>query len=304
MPPKQLHIRIPATSANIGSGFDCLGIALNLYNEISITPSETNQLQIQGEGTGELLTNDQNLIFRSVKKLYETIGRPTQKMNIQCINRIPLARGLGSSGAATLAGLIAANVIEESPMAKQDLLRLAIEIEGAPDNVTAALFGGCQIAIQSSHGAEVITSEVSIKEDPGVVIFVPESQISTEHARAILPKEISREDAVFNLGRVALLINSLVTGEWQDLKIAMEDRLHQPYRTELLPGLSNVIASATDAGAIGAFLSGSGSTVTAFAVGNERQIAEKMELAAAEEGLTGFTQVLAIDKIGAHVTES
>ena len=224
-------------------------------------------------------------------------------MNIDCINRIPLARGLGSSGAATLGGLIAANVMEGNPLANQELLQLAVQIEGYPDNVTAGLLGGCQIAIQSGQGPEVITSEVLIEGNPSVVIFVPESQMPTEHARAILPREVDREDAIFNLGRVALLINSLRTGKWQDLKTAMEDRLHQPYRTQLLPGLNSIIASSTDAGAVGAFLSGAGSTVTAIAIDNERQIAQNMQRSAKEEGLVGTTQILAIDKIGTQVTE-
>ncbi|MQG21224.1 MAG: homoserine kinase [SAR202 cluster bacterium] len=303
MASKFLHIRTPATSANMGSGFDCLGIALNLYNELSVTPSESNKIRIQGEGSAELSTDDENLIFQSAKRFFETIGRPVQKMNIDCINRIPLARGLGSSGAATLGGLIAANVMEGNPLANQELLQLAVQIEGYPDNVTAGLLGGCQIAIQSGQGPEVITSEVLIEGNPSVVIFVPESQMPTEHARAILPREVDREDAIFNLGRVALLINSLRTGKWQDLKTAMEDRLHQPYRTQLLPGLNSLIASSTDAGAVGAFLSGAGSTVTAIAIDNERQIAQNMQRSAKEEGLVGTTQILAIDKIGTQVTE-
>lgn len=303
MASKTLHIRIPATSANMGPGFDCLGIALNLYNEISVTPSETNKIRIQGEGSIELSTDDENLIFRSAKVFFETIGKPVQKMNIDCINRIPLARGLGSSGAATLGGLIAANVIEGNPLPNQELLQLAVQIEGYPDNVTAGLLGGCQIAIHSGHRKEVITSEVPIMGNPSVVIFIPESQMPTEHARAILPKQIDREDAIFNLGRVALLINSLGTGRWQDLQPAMEDRLHQPYRTELLPGLKSVIATATDTGAIGAFLSGAGSTITAIAIDNEQQIAQSMEQSAKEEGLLGTTQILAIDKTGTQVTE-
>ena len=303
MASKFLHIRTPATSANMGSGFDCLGIALNLYNELSVTPGESNKIRIQGEGSAELSTDDENLIFQSAKRFFETIGRPVQKMNIDCINRIPLARGLGSSGAATLGGLIAANVMEGNPLANQELLQLAVQIEGYPDNVTAGLLGGCQIAIQSGQGPEVITSEVLIEGNPSVVIFVPESQMPTEHARAILPREVDREDAIFNLGRVALLINSLRTGKWQDLKTAMEDRLHQPYRTQLLPGLNSIIASSTDAGAVGAFLSGAGSTVTAIAIDNERQIAQNMQRSAKEEGLVGTTQILAIDKIGTQVTE-
>lgn len=301
MPPTKAAVRVPATTANIGPGFDCLGIALDLYNEVHVALDDAEGIEIEGEGAPFLPRGEGNLVLRSVQALFSKIGQPAPKLSIRCSNGIPLTRGLGSSAAAVVGGLVAANVLAGDPLSPDEVLAMATEIEGHPDNVAPALLGGCQIVVDT--GSELVTSGVSVAGSLAVVLFVPDAHMSTKQARSVLPRRVPRQDAIFNVGRVALLVNALATGKWENLVFGTEDRLHQPYRRALFPVLDGLISAAGDAGARGAFLSGAGPTVAAFASERADDVAVAMAQAADVQGVDGLTRIVAIDVAGAQLME-
>ena len=227
---------------------------------MEIGPSE---FMISGEGSKDLPKSSHNLLYKSFCALFSEIGQPVPSVRIKCHNEIPISRGLGSSAAAIVGGLVAANELSDTRLSQERILDIAAKIEGHPDNVTSALLGGCQIVVnnESTH----VVSKVPIPESLNVIIFIPDIIMETDDTRKQLPANITREDAIFNIGRVALLINSLATGSLANLEIATKDRLHQPIRQENFPPMKTIINAAIRAGALGAFLSGSGSSVIALA---------------------------------------
>ena len=216
---------------------------------------------------------------------WESVGKPCPDLAISCHNAIPLARGMGSSAAAIVGGMVASNHLLGKPLSDKQVLSLAAQMEGHPDNVTPALLGGVQIVVD--HQGSIVASPVRISEEIKVVLFIPDRVISTAAARRALPDTVPRKDAIYNLGRVALLVNALNSDRMSDLGIAMEDKLHQPYRNSLLPAMSILIREARNAGALGAFVSGSGPTVLALACGREMSIAYEMAEAAKKTGTSG-----------------
>ena len=221
-------------------------------------------------------------------------------LSITCRNQIPLARGLGSSSAAIVGGLLAASATAGETQPDMDMLwRLAVEIEGHPDNVTAALFGGCQIVVQD--GETLVHAPIPVSDSIQAVLFIPETPMPTDQARGLLPSQVNREDAVYNLGRVGLLVNALATGRLEDLRVATQDRLHQPARQKLLPVMRLLIRSALDGGALGAFLSGAGSTVLALTSGSTMTVAYEMVDIANKANVHGDIKITRPSAQGAHV---
>ena len=285
----------------MGPGYDCLGLALDLWNTIEVSPSTGRavSLVVEGEGAGELPGDASNLVYRSMAALWGRVGVEPPAMDIRCRNRIPLKRGLGSSSAAIVGGLTAANHAAGSPLNNDELLEMATAIEGHPDNVTPALLGGMQLV--ANHQGRVIACPVPLPQGLKAVLLVPEVAIATEEARAVLPDQVSRADAVFNMARVAGLVNAMASSRLGDLAWATDDRLHQPYRQALFPSMDAIFAGAVAAGALGVFLSGSGSTILAFSKGNEERVAEGMRTAAAQAGVAGVTMVTQPTQQGAHI---
>ena len=256
-----IDVRVPATSANLGPGFDVLGLALGLYNDIAYEEAEGVVVAIEGEGAGRLDTGADNVVARAARMVYEAAGRRFPGATIRCVNRIPPARGLGSSAAAWVGGLIAANAALGSPLDRDAVLALACRAEGHPDNVAAALLGG--LTVSCAAGDRVTAVSLPVSAEIGWVVLVPETESSTREARAVLSADVSRSDAVFNLQRLGLLLASVGSGRIDLLRLAMEDRLHQPQRQSLFPWMESVRRAALDTGALGCVLSGAGPSLLA-----------------------------------------
>ena len=294
----------PATTANLGPGFDCLGMALDLWNRLEVAPvpagsPASSRVEIVGEGVDELASDASNLTFRALRFLFDEAGLEMPPLRLRCHNVIPLSRGMGSSAAAIAGGLVAANHLCGNPYSPSELLEMAATIEGHPDNVAAAVLGGLQLVV--SDGPQLYTAPIPVPEEIQTVLFIPEARIATSDARAVLPGEVSVADAVFNMGRVALLVAGMGLDRPEYLDVATQDRLHQPYRQPLFPAIKLIFAAARDAGALGVFLSGSGSTVLALTRGREMTVAYEMFEAARLTGVPGKVEITRPTAGGAHV---
>lgn len=296
----RVHVRVPATSANLGPGFDALGLALALHNEVVAEESDSISVQVQGEGEAHLPRDACNVVVRGVQMAYQAAGRRFPGCILTCVNRIPAARGLGSSAAAWIGGLVAGNSLVGEPLDRSALLVLAARAEGHPDNVAAALFGGLTVSCSLEDGACAVA--LPVPADIQWVALIPEISSGTAEARAVLPASVPRHDAVFNVQRVALLLAALQARRLDALGAALDDRLHQPYRLRLFPWMPEVVQVARAAGALGCVLSGAGPSllaVVAGARGAAEGVGRAMEVALASAGIRGSAHILAVDGQGA-----
>ncbi|OGR85414.1 MAG: homoserine kinase [Elusimicrobia bacterium RIFCSPLOWO2_01_FULL_54_10] len=262
---KWAKVRVPASTSNLGPGFDVLGLALDLFNEVEVRVDRKLQgvsIEIEGEGKTSLPRNENNVIWKTMEKVLSKLNAPTAGYELKFINRIPLARGLGSSAAAILSGVLAGNAISGSPLKKDEVFQLAAGMEGHPDNVAPQLFGGLCVSVFNGKNFEVI--QPALPKGIQGVVCVPDFELSTAKARAVLPESIPHKDAVFNASRTALFLSALAGKRFDLLKLGMEDRLHQPYRKTLIPGFDGVLEEAYRAGAFGVALSGAGPSIFAF----------------------------------------
>ncbi len=257
-----VRVKVPASSANLGPGFDALGIALSLYAWIEMAPADKTSVTIHDQHMLCLPKDKTNLLVVTARRVFEEAGVPMPELHIAVKSDIPLTRGLGSSASAIVGALGAANELLGRPLPDAELFRLASSIECHPDNVGAALFGGIVSAVWDGQRAE------HVRIDPPsrltTLVAIPSYELSTGKARAALPEQVSRADAVYNLSRSSLLVAALATGDLEKIGFAMSDRLHQPHRAPLVPGLEKVLAEAQQYGALGAALSGAGPTAIAF----------------------------------------
>ncbi len=249
-------IKVPATSANIGPGFDCLGIAFNIYNTFHIEEIEEG---IKILGCDEKYANEDNLVLIAMKNFFHYVNYKAKGIYMKIHSEIPIARGLGSSAACILAGVMAANEISKSGFTKEEILEVATLIENHPDNLAPALYGGMTVAIK--EGTKVITDKVNLSKELQFHAIIPSFTLSTKKSRSILPKSVSLEDATFNIGRVVMLIQGLTSGDLDKIQIGCMDRIHQDYRGELIEDYWNIINRCQELGAQGTFLSGAGPTI-------------------------------------------
>ena len=300
-----VRVKAPATTANMGPGYDCLGMALDVWNTIEVEVLDSGEpvVEVTGEGAGELGTGRDNLVYRSMEFLFQDAGQEMPLVRIRCDNAIPLARGMGSSAAAIAGGLVAANAICSQDYTPNALLEMAATIEGHPDNGAAASLGGMQLVIsdKTEEGSRLYTVPINVPPELHAVVFVPQVRIATEDARAVLPEKITVADAVHNMGRIGLLVASMTTNHPEYLAIATQDLLHQPYRQPLFPAMKVIFKAALDAGALGVFLSGSGSTVLALTQGREMTVAYEMAEAARQASVEGNVRVTQPTVRGAHL---
>lgn len=295
----KVTVRVPGTTANLGPGFDCLGMALDLWSEVTLEAALAPEVEILGFGSDELDCDQSNLVYQACLRAYKAKNVEPPHFKLQCNNGIPLKRGLGSSGAAIVGGLFAADLLSGgSQMSKESLLSLAVELEGHPDNVAASVYGGLRLVAQEED--KLVCVPVPFPEDLCAVVFIPVARISTEDARAVLPDSYSRADAVYNAGRTALLVNAMATGRMQDLAYATQDRIHQPYRQPLFRPMKVIFEAAMKGGALGVFLSGSGSTILALTQGREMTVAYEMAEAARQCGAEGDVKVTRPSQMGVH----
>jgi homoserine kinase len=301
----KLRIRVPASTSNLGPGFDCLGLALRMYNWLTV--EETGEsgpvIDVLGEGAGEITTDERNIVYRAMKRLFDEVGCPVPGLSITLDNQIPITRGLGSSAAARVGGLVAANLLTGSHFSRERLIDIAAELEGHPDNVVPALVGGLTISVIEKSYISFL--RLDPPEGLSAVVVVPDFHLPTQTAREILPTEIPRRDAVQNVGRASLLVGAIVKGRFDLIRTAMEDRLHQPYRERLIPGMRAILDAALDAGALGAALSGAGPTLLALTTRNDgEEIGTRMQSTWEEHGIQSRVFVLGIDREGTIVEET
>ncbi|HEX5415842.1 MAG TPA: homoserine kinase [Chloroflexota bacterium] len=294
--------RVPATSANLGAGFDCFGLALGLYNDVELLPDAGFGVEILGEGAENLPRDRGNLVARTVLRYFETIGRPSPHFGLRLVNRIPMCGGLGSSSTALVGGLLTANHLAGGILGHDDLLQLAAEWEGHPDNVAPAMLGGFVLAV--SNGGRLSTLAAPYPADLKAVLFLPRFSTSTREARRLLPTRVAHADAAFNVGRAALFVGALATGRLDLLPIATQDRLHQPYRQVLFPTMPRFFDAALEAGAHGAWLSGSGSALLALATTDHESVAAAFEHTAHINGVAGRVQIVDIASEGARIVSA
>ena len=299
-------VRVPGTSANCGPGFDCLGVATTIYNYIDLTLLRSSRLTVEasGEGADKIPLGKKNLTWQAIRRLLQEVGRADDFKGaiIRTKNNVPLSRGLGSSSTAIVAGLTAANEILGAPLDKNGLLKLATEIEGHPDNVAPAIFGGFTVSVMS--GGDVQTFSFMPRIKLKLIVTVPDFELSTRLARKVLPKNVALKDAIFNVSRASMLVAALVKGREDLLPFAFDDALHQPYRQKLVPGMTEVFTAAREAGALGAAISGAGSCLIAFTAaggGLEQKISAAMTEAFTAHGVKSRALILDVDKRGAKV---
>jgi len=302
--PDRVRVTVPASTANLGPGFDCLALALGLYNTVEMAATDGEPaMTIEGEGANRLRTDRSNLIVRAADALCKAIGRRPIDLKVQATNAIPLGSGLGSSAAAAVSGLVGANALSGEPLSKIDLLRLAHELEGHPDNAAATLFGGL-IVVSATHDDFLVDA---IDVPPlSLAIALPDVRLSTQQARAALPERVPLRDAVHNIGRTMFVVRALQSGDYDMLRRAMDDRLHEPYRRPLIPGFDEAAAAAREAGAAAVALSGAGPGIAAFAPDRHTDIAQAMALTFEKRRMPCRTYVLPIDRSGAqtHIRRS
>ena len=293
-PVKQVRVRAPATSANLGAGFDCLGLALELYLDLTVEEGEGEGLEIAatGEGNESVPLDERNAVYQGVMQAYVRAGKTPGRLRLAIDSQIPLASGLGSSSAALVAGLTAGAELCGMGLDREEVLRQGVVVEEHPDNVASCVLGG--IVIAALDGEEVAWARVEPPRDLAAVVAVPDFPLPTSKSRSVLPERIERRDAIFNAGRVGLLVAALQQGDYSLLRIGMQDRLHQPYRTGLVPGMEAVLAATTEAGALGAALSGAGPTALALVNGRSAEVADAMQQAWAKEGIAARTLVLGL----------
>jgi homoserine kinase len=298
-----MRVLAPATTANLGPGYDCLGLALDLWNELEVVvgtavPDGEPLVEVLGEGAGELATDRDNLVYRAMAFLFQEAGRDIPPVGLRCHNEIPLKRGLGSSAAAIASGLVAANLLCDKTFNDDELLEMAATIEGHPDNVAAAIHGGLQLVVTDQD--RLYAAPINVPLELTAVLFIPDFRIATSDARAVLPDKVSIKDAVYNMSRAALLLAGMATNRPEYFRLATQDRLHQPYRQSLFPAMELLFRAALDAGALGVFLSGSGSTVLALTQGREMTVAYEIAEAAKQAGIDGRVRITQPTTRGAH----
>lgn len=292
-------IKVPATSANLGPGFDTLGLALDLWNETTITSEKEFSVQVTGEGAGRLASGKNNLLVRAAQRVAERVGKSLPPFHAECVNRIPLSSGMGSSSAAILTGLLAGNALLENPFSREEILNLACEMEGHPDNVAPAMMGG--LVVSTVEDGKVIARQISVGMNVHVTIVLPNFYLPTKQARAALPKKVSMRNAIHNISRTALIVEAFRNGDLDLLGNVMTDKLHQPYRLKLIPGAASAMEAAKEAGASAVALSGAGPSLIAFSSKAESGIGESMKRAFEAAGLTARIFHLGVSGRGAEI---
>lgn len=298
---RAFSVRVPASTANLGAGFDCLGLALNLYLTVAakIAPATGDRhcLRLMGESSEGSSSNEENLIIRSMRFVAEREGFSLPPLELEVNNELPLARGLGSSATAIIAGITLAALVSDRKLSGQIVLRYAVEMEGHADNVAAAYLGGMVVTCIKPDGS-VLTVKRSWPSEIKVIVVSPEAFLKTAETRVVLPANVPRENAVFNLQRVALFVAAVEAGAYDLLWDAMQDRLHQVHRQALVPGLAEALATRPQPGLVGIALSGSGPSVVALARDRFDEIGEEIAENFRRHDVPARVRVLEVDHDG------
>ncbi len=301
----QITVSVPATTANLGVGFDCLGAALTMANEFQFTAIKGDQrlqITVEGDEAEKVSTDASNLIYQSFLKLYQHLAQTPPKVAINIKLGVPLSRGLGSSATAIVGGLLGANALAGNPWSQSEIRNLAIAIEGHPDNVVPALLGSCQLSVGEKGNWHI--SSIPWHQALVPIVGIPDFELATAEARKVLPSHITRSDAIFNIARMGLLLRALETNNSKWLRAALEDKLHQPYRQQLIPGYPEVKAATIAAGAYGMVISGAGPTLLALTNSDRADaVIQAMSTAWSEVGIKAQVRQLSLDRQGATVSQ-
>jgi len=293
---------VPATSANIGPGFDCIGIALNLYNTVSVQEiDEGLQIEITDKTKAFLPRDKKNLVYRSITAVFNEAGYAQKGIRIIQTNEVPVTRGLGSSSASVVGGVIAANEICNAKMRKDDIISFASNLEGHPDNATPAILGGFVVAVISNKSTFYHKADISPKKLK-FGVFLPNFILKTKKARKILPPVVPHSDAVFNASRTALLTAAVISGDYEKLIHSLDDKLHQQYRKQYIKGLDEIFSAAKEFGAYGSYISGAGpAIISVINAAHEGRFSEKAKEFLAKRFAGWNFLMLEADNTGAKI---
>lgn len=283
-----VKVIVPATSANLGSGFDALGIALNLYSQFVFEETEDG---LEIVGCEDKYKNEGNLIYTSMLKTFERVGYKAKGIKITINSEIPVSRGLGSSASCILAGVIGGNELSGKLLSRKEIFKLATEIEGHPDNIAPALFGGLVTSIMED--GDIQYNHIDIANGLKFIALIPDFKLSTNKSREVLPKTIAYSDAVFNIGRVSLMLSALSNGKFELLKYGLQDKMHQQYRGELIHNYGKIISKCDTMNSFGTYLSGAGPTIMVLVDQKENNFI--MEI---EEYLSQFKDKWEVKELG------
>lgn len=292
-----MTIKIPCSTSNLGPGFDTLGLALNRYLYLTAEQSNGLSITVEGNGKDHIATDSTNLVCAAIETTAQKVGRTLPVIHLHIKNEIPSYGGLGGSGAAIAGGVFLANELLNMKLSNDDMLNIAVEIEGHPDNVSAALFGGLTINCFDAE-RKVHCRSVKIEKPLSVITCSPQFQVQTKQARKILPQQVPLKDAVTNIENAASLVAALMSGDFDALRYVTAEKLHEQYRATLIPGFNDVKNAALNAGALSFNISGAGPTVFAFAVKNENEIAGAMRQAFEKNGQTVTTEIMTVENNG------
>ena len=299
----RVTVSVPATTANLGVGFDCIGAALTMANQFEFTTVNTDtklKIAVSGREADKVGTNPDNLIYRSFIKLYQKIEQKPPNIELNITLGVPLSRGLGSSATAIVGGLLGANNLAGNPLTQVEIMEMAIAIEGHPDNVVPALLGNCQLSVADGDKWQI--SPIPWHAEIVPVVAIPNFELSTQQARSVLPESYNRSDAIFNISRMGLLLRGLATNNREWLRTALTDKIHQPYRQKLIVGYEELYSAAVSAGAYGMVISGAGPTLLALThPDNTERVVRSMTTAWTKLGIEPIVRSQAIDTAGARV---
>ncbi|MCR8978802.1 homoserine kinase [Brevibacillus laterosporus] len=307
MSKQRVTVRVPASTANLGAGFDTIGLAFQLYTTITMSIADQTTIRLVGSELASLPQDKTNLLYKVAAFLFEKASLPAPELSIEVETEVPLTRGLGSSAAAVVGALVAANTLAGKPYTDEQLFTIASRWEGHPDNVGASQFGGLIVsALPDNEDEQVPYAKFSVPERLKTLVVIPDFELPTHQARKALPDQYSREDAVYNISRASLLVAAFSQDRLDLLATAMQDRLHQPYRTALVPGLSEIVEKAKDYGALGAALSGAGPTILCFFENDqaEQRLVQFIEQVMLKNQLSYSTMVLLPDDNGVIIDTS
>ncbi|HJV44293.1 MAG TPA: homoserine kinase [Bacillota bacterium] len=296
-----VQVKVPASTANLGPGFDTIGMAFQLYTTIRMMPADSPRVILHGEELQELPIDQTNLVYRMAEYLFEKANKKLPPICIEMKSEVPLTRGLGSSAAAIVGGLVAANYLAEEPFTQDEIFTMAANLEGHPDNVGASLYGGIVVAVMDEGQARHI--KIDPLPDLQAIAVIPDFQLSTEKARSVLPSNYTRTDTVYSLGHASLLVGALASGRYDVLRFAMRDRIHQPYRTALVPGMSKLLEEAHEYGALGTALSGAGPTIISLLTDKADRLEQFFRETLLEQGIGSTTIHLVPDTRGVQISE-
>ncbi|MBR1424417.1 homoserine kinase [bacterium] len=312
----KVSVKVPATTANIGPGFDCMGMALPIYNTVTIEetvlPGTGVEINIISESDAvsdislEHIPQDENsLVYKAVELLYNSIGQTPGELKITIKSEIPVARGLGSSASVIIGALMAANELLGRPADEVALLSIACELEGHPDNITPAYIGGLVISSQEEDGT-VVYRKLDWPQNWAITVCVPDFELSTDIARSVLPKEVPMKDAIFNIKRMAMFVQAVHTQDEELMKLALQDKLHQPYRMKLIQGLENIIDNLKHIESVlGCVISGAGSSILVISKKNELdKIKTIVKETWADQNIKCDLKTLSVEETGARIVSN